>query len=327
LYGQQGQRVTPKLVSFIIPAFNSKAFVREAVDSCLGQTYPDVEVVVTDDGSSDGTLQLLHSAYDGNPRVRVFSFDRNRGKVAAYNQCYKHAEGEFIAVLDADDVSLEDRVKHSLEGLKRHNAEMVCGDALAFGDAVRSFSVAHEWFGLDQCVELDFESLLKRPKVLGPTVFCTREVCEAIFPIDERMSHQDWWMPLAAAYRRPVRHLPTPLIKYRLHSANTSRVNPSQTFERWLEISTREIFYYEKVLESFDLSREQKDFCRMRIRLFELLKEPRPFRRWAAGFGDLGLAMSPGVPSRERAKYLLAMASPRFSYRISMAAARRNRRG
>ena len=314
--------VSNEFVSFIIPVFNGEKFVCDAVDSCLGQTWPDVEVVVTDDGSTDSTLEALNRAYRGNPRVKLFSFPKNRGKVAAYNHCYRESSGGYIAVLDADDLSVPDRAAVSIEALERHRAVMVCGDAIRFGDGIAGEErLAREWFGLDRDADLDFDSLLKRPKVLGPTVFAGREICGAIFPMDERMSHQDWWMPLAAASRGTVRHLDRPLVRYRLHGANTSRVNPSLGFDRWLDLTTREIFYYEQVLARFDLTRGQDDFCRCRIRMFQLLQEKDSFKRWQEGFSGAGLALGPGVPLRERMKYFAAMASPGLSFRASRALA------
>ena len=315
-----------EFVSFIIPVFNGEKFVCDAVDSCLGQTWPDVEVVVTDDGSTDRTLEVLHHAFGGNPRVKVFPLETNRGKVAAYNHCYHESMGAYIAVLDADDLSLPERAAISIEAIQRHGAGMICGDAIKFGDGIQGEErLARQWFELDADTALDFDTLLKRPRVLGPTVFATREVCGTIFPMDERMSHQDWWMPLAAASRGPVWHLNRPLAKYRLHAANTSRVNPSLGFERWLEIAMREVFYYEQVLNRFELTPEQADFCHLRIAMFRLLQQKDQLKRWQEGLSRAGLALGRGVPLRERMKYLAALASPAMSYFASRTLARRRR--
>lgn len=314
------------LVSFIMPVFNGEAFVREAVDSCLSQTHKNIEVIVTDDGSTDRTLEILHEAYDSDPRVKIFSLGRNKGKVAAYNHSYKNASGDFVAVLDADDISLQDRAEVSLKALQELDAEMVCGDAIKFGETVSDKRrIACDWFGLKGPAAFDFDALLKRPQILGPTIMATRSVCEAIFPMDERMSHQDWWMPLAAAYRKSVRYLDRPLIQYRIHEANTSRVNPNQDFERWLNITTREIFYYECVLERFELTPEQSEFCLCRIQMFRLLQQKKVFTRLSEGFSHIGLALGRGVPLREKIKYWMAMTSPKLSYLASMALARSRR--
>ena len=314
------------LVSFIIPVFNGEKYIREAVESCLSQTHQPVEVVVTDDGSTDATLKVLRSHFAGRTNVKFDSFEQNRGKVAAYNHCYKNCSGEFIAVLDADDVAMPDRAENSIKALEEHGAALIGGDALLVGPRKEpEIGIAQTWFGLDRTQALTFDALLRKPQVLGPTVFATRAVCGEIFPMDERMSHQDWWMPLAAAYRNRVMHFHAPLVKYRIHESNTSRINPDLGFDRWLEITAREIHYFEQVIARFELTPEQANFCNCRMRTYELLKERSFSKRLAAGFSGLGLAFRAGVPPVERAKYFIAMISPRQSFRLSMAVMKRMR--
>lgn len=88
------------LVSIIIPCYNGEQFVAEAIESALGQTYPHKEVIVIDDGSIDGSLDIIESF--GN-RIR-WETGRNRGACAARNSGLQLAKGEFIQFLDADDL-------------------------------------------------------------------------------------------------------------------------------------------------------------------------------------------------------------------------------
>jgi glycosyltransferase involved in cell wall biosynthesis len=88
-------------VSVIIPCFNHGAFIDEAVDSVLRQTYRDVEIIIVDDGSDDGKTREKLQAYE-RPSVRVI-FTSNEGASAARNTAIAHANGEYILPLDADD--------------------------------------------------------------------------------------------------------------------------------------------------------------------------------------------------------------------------------
>jgi glycosyltransferase involved in cell wall biosynthesis len=92
----------PPLASVIIPAYNAERFLRQAVESALAQTYPNVEVIVIDDGSKDGTRQLADELAKGDSRLRVIT-QQNAGVGAARNRGIAEARGEFIAPLDADD--------------------------------------------------------------------------------------------------------------------------------------------------------------------------------------------------------------------------------
>jgi len=91
---------TAPLVSVIIPVYNCKRFIVEAVDSALQQDYPDKEVIVIDDGSTDGTLDILRTYGD---RIRLIA-QKNAGPPAARNNALRAAHGDFVAFLDADDV-------------------------------------------------------------------------------------------------------------------------------------------------------------------------------------------------------------------------------
>jgi glycosyltransferase involved in cell wall biosynthesis len=95
------------LVSIIIPAFNDVAWLSAAVDSALSQTYPSCEIIVVDDGSTDGTGALIRSRYGG--RVR-YVHQPNRGLPAARNAGLALASGEYVQFLDADDILLPSKV-------------------------------------------------------------------------------------------------------------------------------------------------------------------------------------------------------------------------
>jgi glycosyltransferase involved in cell wall biosynthesis len=88
------------IVSIIIPCYNAEAYVGEAIESALAQTYPSVEVIVVDDGSTDGSLEVIRSF--GN-RVR-WETGPNRGGCAARNRGIEIATGEWVQLLDSDDV-------------------------------------------------------------------------------------------------------------------------------------------------------------------------------------------------------------------------------
>jgi hypothetical protein len=91
------------LVSVIIPAYNAARFLPEALESALAQTWKNLEVIVVDDGSTDGTGEAAGSLVLKSPNLRLFRFPANRGPAAARNRGIAEAHGEWIAFLDADD--------------------------------------------------------------------------------------------------------------------------------------------------------------------------------------------------------------------------------
>jgi succinoglycan biosynthesis protein ExoO len=105
--------VTPR-VSIIVPAYNAAGFLERALHSALAQTMPNLEVIVVDDASSDGTLALAREVAARDSRVRVLHNEHNRGMYPTYNRAIDAARGEWIAALDADDIWLPERLEQML---------------------------------------------------------------------------------------------------------------------------------------------------------------------------------------------------------------------
>jgi len=108
----KGPPVSTPLVSILIPAYNSERWIAATIESALGQTWKQVEVVVVDDGSSDNTLAVARR-YAGE-KVRVFAQPENRGAAAARNRALAEARGSVIQYLDADDVLASDKLERQL---------------------------------------------------------------------------------------------------------------------------------------------------------------------------------------------------------------------
>ncbi len=113
-----------ELASIIIPCYNAERWIREAIDSCLQQTYPAVEVIVVDDGSTDSSLEILAQYQD---RVHVVRAPHQGGN-AARNRGFALSTGEYIQFLDADDYLLPEKVAHQVRFLQETGADVVYGD-------------------------------------------------------------------------------------------------------------------------------------------------------------------------------------------------------
>ncbi len=117
------------LVSIIIPCYNNKAFVKQAIKSALKQTYANVEVIVIDDGSTDDSLEIIRSFEN---RIQ-WETGPNQGAPKARNRGLQLARGEYIKFLDADDILLSDCLKHQVERASQISSEC---KAIVYGDAI-----------------------------------------------------------------------------------------------------------------------------------------------------------------------------------------------
>lgn len=113
-------------ISVIIPAYNTASYISRAIESALGQTLENIEVIVIDDASTDNTLEVVKSFSDS--RLTVIVNEKNMGVSNARNRALKIAQGEWIAVLDSDDWYAADRLEKLLLIAKAENADIVIDD-------------------------------------------------------------------------------------------------------------------------------------------------------------------------------------------------------
>ena len=120
---------TAPLTSVVMTVFNGERFLREAIDSILSQTFSDFELLVINDGSTDGTAAILDSYARADPRVRVHH-EEHKGQVDSYNRGCGLARGKYIALMDQDDVSMPDRLERQIRFLENHEKVGLLGGAV-----------------------------------------------------------------------------------------------------------------------------------------------------------------------------------------------------
>jgi glycosyltransferase involved in cell wall biosynthesis len=158
-----------QLVSVVIPTFNSSKFIRNAIDSAVGQTYRNVEIVVVDDGSTDDTLELAREHLErSNNKWQVLSLGQNRGPSAARNAGYMAASGSWLQFLDSDDILMPSKIE----------AEMAVA-AKAGGHAAVVYS---PWgWGFLEAGEMKWFGSVNRPFIAGKhPIMCLAGGCRPL---------------------------------------------------------------------------------------------------------------------------------------------------
>lgn len=110
-------------ISVILPVYNAERFLKEAIDSILQQTFSDFELLLINDGSTDGSEQIIASYTD--PRIVYIKNEKNEGLIYSLNKAIDLARGRYIARMDADDVSLPQRFEKQLRYLEEHNVAVL----------------------------------------------------------------------------------------------------------------------------------------------------------------------------------------------------------
>ena len=166
-------------VSVILPAFNAERTIARAVESMLAQTLTDIEVIVVDDGSTDGTRQQLTTIDDD--RLNVIDAD-HAGVAAASNRAFQHATSQFIARMDADDYSYPTRLQRQIDWLNENRQDVVgCQVQIVHRDgfSVASLQRYERWINLEtlsanQIMALRFVEL----PLVNPTICARRKYFE-----------------------------------------------------------------------------------------------------------------------------------------------------
>ena len=151
---------TPR-VSVLMSVYNGAAFLRQAVQSILAQTFTDFEFVVIDDGSTDESLAILQSY--GDARLRIVRNERNLGLTASLNRGLQEARGEFVARQDADDVSHPIRLEKQVAFLDQHPPIVIVGTQARYINAAGHASVSPLWSKATTAEALRLQSLFDNP--------------------------------------------------------------------------------------------------------------------------------------------------------------------
>ena len=216
-------------VTVAIATRDGAATLREAIDSCLEQSYSDLEVLVVDDGSTDGSAALLAELAD--ERLRVVRHDTVLGPAACSETILREARGELIARLEDDDVALPDRVKLQVQVFDRHpETGVVHGDAVtvdAEGRAIGAFRSGNRSRRalIDQLVR-------GTDTIVAASVMVHRRVFDEVGGYDAALAHfsdLDLWLRAARSFR--FRHVPDgPLVLSRRYGRD-EEPTPEQLIE------------------------------------------------------------------------------------------------
>lgn len=200
-------------VSVVMPVYNGEQTVQASVETLFTQTFPDWEAIVVDDGSTDGTLEVLRRLAVKDRRLRVLA-QRNQRQAAARNAGLALARGRYVALLDADDYALPERLAKQVAFLEQHPAVTVLGGGRIDLDAATGRElrlVLHPEAHASLCERIFTQCPFSTSTVMARReFFATRRFDETMPPCEDH----DLWL---RSYRDPAvrfHNLPEPLVRY-----------------------------------------------------------------------------------------------------------------
>lgn len=234
------------VVSIIIPAYNSGKYLIAAVDSALGQTWQDLEVIIIDDNSSDNTWDIAGGYAEMDSRVVRIKNPKNLGVARSRNKGMAAAKGEFIAFLDSDDVWEEDKLERQIRQMQAKNLEL-CYTAYSFID--ENGKPLGKVYNVPQ--NLTFDALIKENFIGCSTAVFSRRLAGK-FSMRSEYMHEDYvfWLEILGSNVRAggINH---PLVLYRKtvqgRSSNKVRAagNRFEVYRKFLGMgSLKSIVYF-----------------------------------------------------------------------------------
>jgi glycosyltransferase involved in cell wall biosynthesis len=223
-------------VSVVCCIYNAEKYLRSSLDSLLQQTYSDLEVLLIDDGSTDNSLAIAREYFDRNSHFRLLTNDTNYGLAVARNRGVFAARGDYVAIHDADDVSLPNRISEQVDYLDAHLDITVLGahaikidpegDHVGFlcyppSDTVRSLWVLRNW-KLNPII--DPTSMFRRSIILDAGGY-------SMDPDYRLMPDLELWCRLLCK-RHKIANLQKPLIKYRINPAGLTVTKDKEIREK-----------------------------------------------------------------------------------------------
>lgn len=204
------------LITIAMATYNGDKYLKKQLDSIYAQTYKNIEVIVTDDCSTDSTIDILKE-YKEKYGLQYFVNEQNLGFVKNFERAISLCEGEYIALADQDDIWEKNKLEELLGEIGSNL--LIHSDCSIIDEQDKIISLS--WKG-----KLGYRHSLKHllfaNAVTGCTILFNKELLKMALPFPEGIVYHDWWLAVCAANVEKLKYTPKCLIQYRQHNAQNT---------------------------------------------------------------------------------------------------------
>ncbi|MEY8516542.1 glycosyltransferase family 2 protein [Lachnospiraceae bacterium 29-84] len=203
-------------VQVLMSTYNGEKYLAGQLDSLLTQEWEDLELLIRDDGSSDGTQGILEDYHRRYQNIQLF-FGENMGVARSFFVLLAHSDADYVAFCDQDDVWEPTKIAESVRSLEAEQGPaLYCSNTLLVDEHLNPCGI-----GRTKTPRIGFGNAVVENICTGCTMVINRELASQIKGrIPKEAVMHDWWIYLVACYLGGVRYDPTPRIRYRQHSGN-----------------------------------------------------------------------------------------------------------
>lgn len=210
------------MISVCIATYNGEKYLRRQIDSVLSQLGGEDEVVISDDSSTDGTVDIIRSYQD--KRIRLYDGQKFHSPIFNFENAIKHAKGDIIFLADQDDKWLPGRVENAIKMHESGYDLVICNTRAVYKERVEE-----GWF--DPFSRPYWKNLIK-PAYVGCTMSLKKEILDMMLPFPSSIAMHDLWMGLLAQRNCKCFFINEPLIEYNRHEESFVARHPMSTMTR-----------------------------------------------------------------------------------------------
>ena len=221
------------MISVCIATYNGERYIRQQIESIVCQLNVDDEIIVSDDGSTDGTLDIVKGI--GDKRIKIIEGPGRKSPILNFECALKASKGDFIFLSDQDDVWKPDKVEICMKWLKTYNC--VVSDAEVTNNRLKPLYPS--LYDIMQVKQTRIYNTIWKNGYTGCCMAFRRNVLEASLPFPKNIPMHDIWIGNVAAYKYNVIFIPDRLIHFRRHENTISCNGKGSKFTIWQQMKFR----------------------------------------------------------------------------------------
>lgn len=221
------------MISVCVATYNGEKFIREQIDSILCQLSSDDEIIVSDDGSTDGTIVIINCI--GDKRIRIIEGPRKHSPTFNFENALKEAKGDYIFLADQDDVWKTNKVEVCMKWLQKYDC--VVSDAQVTDSNINPLYPS--LYAIMQVRQGHIYNTVWKNGYTGCCMAFRRNILEASLPFPKDIPMHDIWIGNVAAYKYNVKFIPDKLILFRRHKETISCNGKGSKYSIWQQMKFR----------------------------------------------------------------------------------------
>lgn len=284
-------------VDILLATYNGEKYIKEQVESILNQTYENIQIIISDDCSTDKTRQVLKE-YENNEKIKIFYQEKNLGYVKNFEFLLKQVESNLYMLSDQDDVWKKEKVEKSVEKIESEKLDLVFGDLEVVDENLNTlYKSYNRYMHLIHKIkkyQKDYRLQYLYNCMTGCTIISRKNWIDKVlpFPTNSKYMIHDYWLGLVIALNGKVGYIEEPYILYRQHEKNqvgskkASKTASKLEKVRNISINTRIGTFETYVMHEEIFDEKLRKQNKKALEYFKMLKNKKNFnfRQWGIFF-------------------------------------------